>query len=174
MLLRVSSIALLIGLVTAPAAQAQDLKTAEAFVKGLYTAYKSKGHPIAMTSPKAATILESSLVALLQTDEKLLGGEVGGLEVDPICQCQDFDIRTVAVTVTADGDGKAKAIASFHNLDADEKVNFDLVAVGTGWRIFDIHAADMPSLRKLLEDDIAMMKEEKAKEKAEEKAKGKH
>jgi hypothetical protein len=169
MFLRVSSIALLIGLVTAPIAQAQDLKAAETFVKALYIPYKAKSHPIAMTSPKAATILEASLIALLKTDEKLLHGEVGGLEVDPICQCQDYDIRSVAVTTAADGDGKAKATASFHNLDVDTKVDFDLVAVGGGWRIFDIHSSDMPSLRKLLEDDIAMMKEEQAKE-----AKAKH
>ena len=164
MLLRASSIVLLAGLVVSPAAQAQDLKAAESFLRSIYATYTAKGHPADLSGPKAETILEPSLAALLRTDQKLADGEVAALESDPICNCQDFDIHGATVAATADGAGKAKATASFKNFGKTYKVEFDLVASGTGWRIFDIHEQDMPSLRKLLEDDISMMKEEKAKE----------
>lgn len=164
MLLRASSIVLLTGLIVSPAAQAQDLKAAESFLRSIYATYTAKGHPVDMAGPKAETIFEPSLAALLRTDEKLADGEVGALDSDPICACQDFDIRGATVVATADGAGKAKATASFKNFGNTHKVEFDLVAAGTGWRIFDIHEQDMPSLRKLLEDDISMIKAEKAKE----------
>jgi hypothetical protein len=164
MLLRAATIALLIGLDVSPAAQAQDLKAAESFLRSIYATYTAKGHPADLAGPKAETLFEPSLAALLRTDEKLADGEVGALDSDPICACQDFDIRSTTVTATADGPGKAKATASFKNFGNTHKVAFDLVASGTGWRIFDIHDQDMPSLRKLLEDDIATMKAEKAKE----------
>ena len=155
---------LLTGLVIAPAAQAQDVKSAETFLQKIYATYKAKGHPIGVEGPKAETILEASLATLLKTDQKLADGEVGAIDSDPICACQDYDIRSVSVTVTPNGTGKAKATASFSNLGSATKVELDLVVVGGGWRIFDIHEEGMDSLRKVLEDDIAMMKAEKAKE----------
>ena len=160
--MRAYFIALLVAFAAFPA-QAQDLKAAEAFLKGLYAAYTPKGHPAELSGPKAAAVLEASLAALMRTDEKLADGEVGALDSDPICACQDYDIRGVSISVTPDGAGKAKATASFKNFGKAEHVDFDLVAVGGGWRIFDIREEDIPSLRKLLEDDIAAMKAEKAK-----------
>ena len=154
---------LLSGLVIASAAQAQDAKSAESFLRTIYASYKATGHPLDLAGPKAETILDPSLAALMRTDQKLADGEVGAMDSDPICACQDFDIRGISVAVTPDGAGKAKAAASFKNFGKATRVELDLVASGGGWRIFDIHEEDMPSLRKLLEDDIAAMKAEKAK-----------
>jgi hypothetical protein len=164
MALRAASMPLLlVSLLIGPAALAQDAKSAESFLRTIYAAYTPKGHPVDLAGPKAETILESSLAALLRTDQKLADGEVGAIESDPICACQDFDIRSVAVAVTPDGADKVKATASFKNFGKAARVDFDLVSAGSGWRIFDIHEEDIPSLRKLLEDDIAAMKTEKAK-----------
>jgi hypothetical protein len=163
MLLRAACLALLLGLAIGPVAQAQDVKSAEAFIRTLYGNYKAKGHGVPLTGPKSASVVDPSLAELVKTDQKMLHGEVGALEADPICSCQDFDIRSVDVSVTPDGADKAKATAKFHNLDSDNKIDFDLVAVGGSWRIYDIHDADMPSLRKMLEEEIAEMKAEKAK-----------
>src|SRR5579859_2305590 len=123
---------LLSCLLAASAARAQDVKSAEAFLQGVYAAYKPHGHPVDLAGPKGETILAPSLAALMRTDLNLADGEVGAIDSDPICACQDFDIRAVAVAVTPDGAGKAKATASFTNMDATTKVEFDLVAVGGG------------------------------------------
>jgi hypothetical protein len=136
-------------------AQAQDLKSAGAFIRGLYASYKEGGRPVDLAGPKAGTILAPSLVSLLRTDRKVLHDEVGVLDGDPICACQDFDIRSVRVAVTADGDQKARATARFDNLGAATEVRFDLVLMKSGWRIFNIHEKNLPDLRKALEEEIA-------------------
>ena len=85
------------------------------------------------------------------------------IEADPICGCQDFDIRSVTLSIQPDGAGRAKATASFKNLGDAKQISFDLATIGGQWRIDDIHDKDMPSLRKALQDEIAEVKAEQAK-----------
>jgi hypothetical protein len=165
MAVRAASILVLLASVFAcPVASGQDVKSAEAFLRAIYAAYTPKGKPVDLTGPHAETILAPSLAALMRTDQALADGEVGAIDSDPICACQDFDIRSVTVAAAADGPDKTRATASFRNFGKPTRVEFDLVAAGSGWRIYDIHEEDIPSLRKLLEDDIAAMKAEKAKD----------
>jgi Protein of unknown function (DUF3828) len=154
---------LLLAFLASGAAQAQDMKAAEDFLKGIYATYKAKGKPIALASPKALTILTPDLAKVVRLDEQAVNGEVGFLEADPICDCQDFDIRSVTISVQPDGAGRAKATASFKNLGHATQIGFDLATIGGQWRIADIYDKEMPSLRKALEDEIAEVKAENAK-----------
>ena len=155
--------AFLVFLLVAGPAAAQDAKSAEAFLRKIYSHYKAKGPGVELTGPKAETILDPTLVALLRADEQAMHGEVGVIEADPICDCQDFDIRSVQISVEPDGAGRAKATASFKNLGSATKVSFDLATFMGQWRITNIHLANMPDLRKTLEDEIASVKQEQAK-----------
>lgn len=159
---RAGAALLILLLVTGPAA-AQDAKSAEAFLRKIYSHYKAKGQPIELTGPQAETILDPTLAALLRQDEQAVNGEVGVLDGDPICDCQDFDIRSVRVAVQPDGAGRAKATASFKNLGSATKVSFDLATFMGQWRITNIYGANLPDLRKALEEEIASVKQEQAK-----------
>lgn len=155
---RFAAALLALALITGPAA-AQDAKSAEAFLRHIYAAYKAKGPGSELFGPKAGAIFDPGLVALLRADRKAMKGDVELLDGDPICDCQDFDISSVNVAVQPDGDGKAKATATFDNLDAKGiKIDFDLAAVGGQWRIANIHSASTPDFKKALQDEIASAK----------------
>ena len=156
-------ILLLLGFLAAGTAQAQDIKAAESFLKGIYATYKAKGAGVDLTGPKAEKIVTPDLATLFRLDQQALEGDEGVIEADPICGCQDFDIRAVTLSIQPDGAGRAKATASFKNLGAATQIGFDLATIGGLWRIDDIHQKEMPSLRKALQDEIAALKAEKAK-----------
>ena len=143
---------LFIGCATA---HAQDGLSAEAFLRSVYGRYKSGGKPIAPTDADAASIYAPALVKLFLADEKAVNGEVGVLEADPICACQDFDIRSVRISSHQSAPGRADATARFNNLGTATVVRFELVAVDGNWRIADIDEEGVGLLSKALKDEIA-------------------
>jgi hypothetical protein len=153
---------LVCSIATAASAHAQTVGDAEAFLRSVYAPYRADGKPIDLTGPQAEKILDPSLVALLREDQAAVQGEVGVLDGDPICACQDFDIRSIQASVRPDGDGKATAIVRFKNFGRAKvtEVRFDLVAIKGAWRIFDIHEKEIPSLREALEEEIAAIRSE--------------
>lgn len=141
--------------VLAHPSRAQDARSAEPFLRQVYAQYKAGGTPIDPTGPDARTIYDPALLALILTDRKAVNGEAGVLDADPICACQDYDIKTIKLSVRSKGAGRAEATASFHNLGQATVVRFDLSSVGGNWRIADIHQKGLGSLRKALADEIA-------------------
>jgi Protein of unknown function (DUF3828) len=126
------------------AAAAQDLASAQRFVEGLYGAYRGDGPQyLGRQAPK---VFSPRLLALIRRDQALAHGEVGALDGDPICDCQDWDIKAVRVAVTPAGAGRAKAVATFRNTGDPVTIRLDLVATGQGWRVDNIHAKDTPDL----------------------------
>jgi hypothetical protein len=140
-------------------AAGQDTASAETFVRNLYAQYQSKGKPPDFSGPKAHQIFDPSLIDLVDRDRKALQGEVGVISADPICACQDYDIKSVSVSVRSIGEGKASAVASFLNLGRRTSVKFDLVTGPGGWRIYDIGEDGIDSLRASLTDEIAAASE---------------
>ena len=139
----------LLSLIAVPAA-AQDQKSATAFLAEIYTHYKDGAEP-----PDPATVYDPVLQKLIADDATALDGDVGVLDGDPICDCQDYDIRAVKLTVHMRGPGRADATAAFKNLGRAVTVRFDLVAVDGAWRIADIRNSGMGSLKQALQDEIA-------------------
>jgi hypothetical protein len=147
---------LLAGLaVTAGSVQAQDLPAAKIFVTGLYSAYQRQPGPDYL-GKQIAEVFAPDLIALIKREAASVPkGDVGALDGDPICDCQDWQITNVQVTVSEPKTGAAEAEVQFQNAGEPKQVRLDLVAVQGRWRVVDVHTADMPSLAKMLDDSIA-------------------
>ena len=150
----------------APAAPAAapatgDAADAKAFLDGLYAHYKvSKDNTFAPFDANMAEVLDPDTIALMKADEKLLTGEVGDIDGDWLCDCQDFESITAVVTVQSATPTDAKATAVFTDtMDGKPKTDtFELAKTPAGWRIHDMGTPDQPSLRKVLQDEITRMK----------------
>jgi hypothetical protein len=145
------------------AATGSDAADAKAFLDGLYAHYKtSKDNTFAPFDANQAEVLDPDTMALMKADDKALNGELGDIDGDWLCDCQDFQSITATVTVQSATPTSAKATADFHDvIDTDSKPKhdtFDLVKTPAGWRIHDMGTADQPSLRKVLQDEITRMK----------------
>ena len=149
----------------------QDAEAARHFVESVYAHYANHGRGIDFTGPKARGVFDSSLIALLHTDQKAVGpNEVGVLDGDPICSCQDWDgIWDSKITVEMERDGRAKAAVSFAlfapraGSDQDHRsLEMTLAPEGGQWRIWDILDKSDPKapfdLRAELEKEIRTAK----------------
>jgi len=148
----ISKIALVFwGALSTCAGVAQTPSDARQFLETVYAQYTPSGTPTAMYDAKAASVLSPSLFRLVQENAKVLQGDVGILDADPVCVCQDYDtIHVARIDVQSDGERRANASVTFSNLQSRQTVRFKLVAVGHAWRIDDIGSADVPSLRAAL------------------------
>ena len=145
------ALAVLVALSASPAA-AQDVGAAKTFVTGLYAAYARHPGPD-YTGRQAPQVFSPALLALMRRDAaRTPKGDVGALDGDPICNCQDYGITAVQVAVTASGPGRARADVRFRNFGDRQAVTLDLVSVGGRWRVDDVHAEGTPSLVGLFKD----------------------
>jgi hypothetical protein len=133
-------------------ATAADLGGAKAMVEQTYRAY-CEGCRVDFDRT-AKRLFTRRLRALVLRDRRLTpAGEVGALDGDPICDCQDFAITAVKVAVTAAAaPDRAAAVVSFRNFGDPQTVRLDLVAVRGGWRIDNIHSKATPDLAVYLRD----------------------
>ena len=146
----------LIVILTAPLMQAQTIPQAETFVRQLYSQYE---HPVSRFGPSimgkhAASVFSPRLLALIRKEEKATpSGDVGKLDFDPVCSCQDsggLKLKDLQVSLT--GAGKATATVSlFFPEPTTIEVRLSLLWTPQGWRVDDIGTKDVPSLRKFLE-----------------------
>ena len=137
------------------AARAQSLPEAQSFVTELYSAYQRQPGPDYL-GKQIAQVFAPDLVALIKREAASVPkGDVGALDGDPICDCQDWQISKVEVTVSAPTPGAASAEVRFQNAGEPRQVRLDLVPVQGHWRVGDVHTPDMPSLAKMLQDRIA-------------------
>jgi hypothetical protein len=125
-------------------AAAGDSASAKAFVQKLY------GH----RQMAERAVYDAGLVALILKDRRLAHGEVGALDFDPLCQCQDDGGMKVEVL---DAEASAKTAVVHVRLTFTEAqppeiipVEFDLVRTGAGWRVHDIKSKETPSLREYM------------------------
>jgi hypothetical protein len=147
----------------APAASAQDAADAKAFLEGVYAHYKtSKNNNFQPFDANMKDVLDPDTIALMDADTKALKGELGEIDGDWLCDCQDFESITATITIQSATPTTAKATSTFSDTmdkGAPPKHDtFDLVKTPAGWRIHDMGTADQPSLRKVLTDEIASLK----------------
>ena len=142
-------------LLAAPAGAATpDLAAAKTFVAGLYAAYTKHPGPD-YAGAQAKTTFSADLIALMhRADAATPKGDVGPLDGDPICDCQDYEITAVAVEVAAVDATHARAQVTFKNVGQPQQITLDLVAGPVGWRIGDVHSPSTPSLVGLLRDSL--------------------
>jgi hypothetical protein len=152
-------------LLTVPAipAPAQDAASANAFLQSVYALYAKNGKGATLTS----RYYDSTLLRLVATDNKLNAGDIGVLEGDPVCGCQDWNgIWDLKIDVQMMQDPNlALADVTFalsaptgRKKDDVRKLQFTLAPVRGQWRIYEILDESDPKqpfdLRKELEKDI--------------------
>jgi len=116
-----------------------------AFVERLYASYSNEDyspfeHPERVFAP--------ALLAAINEDSKLANGEVGFIDADPICQCQDTaGMRSSVASVTGSrGQATARITLSWQGTKDRRDVRLRLTRTPAGWRIADVITTDEPSL----------------------------
>src|SRR5689334_18371249 len=133
--------------ISAAMAGEPNAASAEQFLRGLYAKYTHNGKPTPFVYPDAKSIADADMMALLKRDHDKSNGEVGAMDSDPICRCQDWEaIKVTAVHVTMQGTNAAAADLTFSDMGDVQKLQYSLVWTKDGWRIHDIATKDEPSL----------------------------
>jgi uncharacterized protein DUF3828 len=138
-----------LALAAALLAAAPTAESPRAFVERIYSGYRDPDY-----SPLAhpRRIFAAPLVAAIREDRRLSRGEVGYMDADPLCQCQDPAglrpllrefVRTTPSTATA------RVLLDFEGSEARD-LRLRLVRTAAGWRIADLATADEPSLLEAL------------------------
>ncbi|HEY6048264.1 MAG TPA: DUF3828 domain-containing protein [Sphingomicrobium sp.] len=133
------------------AAGAQPAETPRAFIQRIYAGYVDDNY-----SPlrRMDRIFARPLVAAIREDERLAHGEVGYLDGDPLCDCQDWakigaTIRSLAQPT------KRSAVATvrltYGTADPPHDLKLQLALTPAGWRVADVGSPDEPSLLHALE-----------------------
>lgn len=149
-----AAIAFLAVAASVPCAAASG--TAQAFLDDLYAHYRNSAF-CPTCDGTAARVFDAPLTALIRQDEKLADGEVGALDGDPVCDCQDpGGMKAKVLSVASSGPSAAAAKVELRFPDGPRQMTLDLVLTKDGWRIHDTHTKDAPSLVKLLKDGIAV------------------
>lgn len=135
-------------------------ETPRAFMQRLYASYANADfspfkHPERVFAPR--------LRAAIAEDAKLANGEVGYLDGDPVCQCQDADgLKATVVRVTPRGARQATVQVSIGLAGYMPRLaRFSLEQGNSGWRIADVGSADEPSLLQALEVSNRKQREKK-------------
>jgi len=152
-------------IVPACSGSAQDVASAKAFLQSIYARYSKNGPGVEIAGPRAKRYLHSSLIALLRNDARAVGpGEVGVLDGDPLCGCQDWDgIFGLKIDVHEPKAAKAEALVSFA-LFGDAKpqdvrsLRITLAQEKGAWRVYNVvdrsDAKAVFDLREALEKEI--------------------
>jgi hypothetical protein len=134
----------LIAAALAPAPAAQSPR---AFLERLYAGYRDPDY-----SPlgRPERVFAEPLVAAIREDRRLSRDEVGYMDGDPLCQCQDpAGLRPLIEDVRSPTARTAAARVLLHfggGGDGDREVSLRLVRTRSGWRIADVATPDSPSL----------------------------
>lgn len=119
----------------------------EAFVRALYAMYEANaaGEPPA---PGRDPLYGRIFNAAMGEDFRQNQGQVPFLTFDPVCGCQDGQVRLTSVTVTPTERFKADAQVAF-TVDGQARSQvLKLEQEGPSWRIADVIPAGKTSLRE--------------------------
>ena len=119
-------------------------ETPKAYMERLYASYRDASfNPL--THP--SLYFTRRLVAAFKEDARLAKGEVGYVDGDPICQCQDPDGLQASVTgVTQKARNQAEVRVSIGLTGYEARpATFSLIMTNKGWRIADVSSPDEAS-----------------------------
>jgi Protein of unknown function (DUF3828) len=136
--------------VASPVAAAPDAASARAFVERLYSHYPSNPNRKAFepTGKNAREVFDPGMIAAFREDETLANGEVGFVDADPLCQCQDDSgLKPKVVSVTMTGPNAADAVVNLQYPSETLALTLHLVPVNGAWRIYDLSVKDVKSYR---------------------------
>ena len=142
-------------------AAAQTAETPRQFVTRAFAGYRSASfNPL----DKPERWFAPRLIAAIRDDAKLAHGEVGYVDGDPVCQCQDAAGMRPSVTAVAQHGANATVRVTIGwEHDPARPATFILVRTKAGWRIADVGSADEPSLLSAIETSNRKLKAEARK-----------
>jgi hypothetical protein len=131
-----------LALAAAPA----SIATPQGFVERVYANYARDNY-----SPlvRPERVFAPALAAAIREDQRLSKEDVGFLDGDPICDCQDpAGLRARIVSVRQGGSAAAtvRVALRFGSAPEHTPVVLRLVRIPDGWRIADVGVADSSSL----------------------------
>ena len=116
-----------------------------AFLERTYSSYRNSDF-----SPlvKPAQFFAPPLTAAILEDQKLSHGEVGFLDGDPLCDCQDTGgMRVRIISLERSGTGaSARVLVTFAPTSDTRDIRLKLAWTPAGWRISDVKTRSEPSL----------------------------
>lgn len=124
----------------ASAPSAADSASAEQFVRHIYASYANDGPGVPNDSLAEADVYDASLIALMEADQDAADGEVGYLNGDPLCDCQDWgDIKIQSLAFNSVDAERLKATLVLKDASTGEGRNLSLLLHHTaqGWRVED-------------------------------------
>jgi hypothetical protein len=136
--------------VASPATAAPDVASARAFVEKLYAHYPAKPGKRSFdpTGKNAGEVFDPGLIAAFREDARLANGEVGFVDADPLCQCQDDSgLKSKIGAVTMTGPNAANVVVNLKYPDGSLVLTLHLVPVNGAWRVYDLSAGEMKSYR---------------------------
>ena len=148
------------------AQNAQVVDSAAQFVRAIYSKYGPNGGPPSLFEENAGTVFHSSLIELAREDQTAVGpGEAGVIDYDPICNCQDTNVKFehFKLQIQPAGESSCRATVSFADENGlPETLVLVLNKEDEQWRIYDIEnhgRGGRPSLRAALEKEIQRLSE---------------
>ncbi len=129
-------------------ALAAPAETPEAFVRRIYAKqYRDNGPGVSTDRPKGAAFFTAELLDQFAKDSELAHGEVGAIDQDPVCDCQDWGkLKIKQLTVAPAEAGAVKARVDLTNLGEAYTLTLTLQPTPAGWRIADVGSKDTASL----------------------------
>ncbi|MGH8053533.1 MAG: DUF3828 domain-containing protein [Stenotrophomonas sp.] len=130
-----------------------DTTSARTFLSHVYASYHPDAPLHAMLPDEQ--VYAPALLAAMEANRKAYDGEVGYLDSDPLCQCQDTaqDLRALDFEITPLGAGRLRAAATLADVDNPLALDLTLSRHGDQWRVADIASPRAPSLLQALERD---------------------
>jgi Protein of unknown function (DUF3828) len=146
------TIALLTCFLLGPSVRSQDVESAKAFVQQVYGDYANPDSQ--HQERRQAKFYTPELYRLIVADRKGHPGDVGKLDGDPICDCQDpgnpGELRVQSVKISVIDPARVKASVGFVIAKEPREAVLSLRFTASGWKIDDIETKDMSSLRGML------------------------
>lgn len=133
------------------------IENPSAFLARIYATYSHDDVSVAFisqTGPKR--IASKKFIAVLAEDQALtLPGDIGYLDADPICQCQDYQNLVVKnINILSNDNKKSHATVTFRafsDSNLTTTTGFDLVAENGQWFIDDIFDTNQQSVRHAID-----------------------
>jgi hypothetical protein len=125
---------------TAPA------ETPRHFVERVYAGYRD---PDFSPLKRPERVFAPALVAAMREEARLSRGEVGFMDADPLCECQDPSGLRPSVTDAAPirpAAARVRVTLRFGEGGELRELTLRLVRTAAGWRIADVSGPDEPSL----------------------------
>lgn len=122
----------------------------EAFARAIFAQYVNGGPAELPPPPGQDPIFSRTMNALIGDDFRAANGEVGTIEVDIFCQCQDQDGFVVDSMAVAQSDENTAGVSVvFTNMGNQQTAMLELVREGGNWKVDDVEMG-MLSVKDML------------------------